>query len=78
MGSIDVVLVTCPHCGEKTELETEAGPQTYGLYHENKVPVDIANAFLGGYLPECRHCKKRFGIKADFPTHVRIHAVIAK
>ena len=76
--SIDIVRVTCPHCGEKTELTTEDGPQIFNVYDEKRVPVDIAEGFLTGYLPQCEHCKKRFGIKAAFPSHVSIHAYITK
>lgn len=67
MGCFDTVIVRCPHCKEKTELQTKAGLCELKRYTINNCPPEIL-PWLTDEPIECEHCGYEYVIRAKFIT----------
>ena len=77
MGMFDSVMVTCPHCKKKTEVQSKAGRCDLEQYDETDVPVIVAVSLVD-YLEGCGHCQKQFYVKADVPETCRVRGGLPK
>jgi len=69
----DSVMVTCPHCGVLTEVQSKAGKCQLLTYEESHVPTDIASD-VSGKWDSCDECKKGIFINSSIPIYGRVWA----
>jgi DNA-directed RNA polymerase subunit RPC12/RpoP len=67
MGSFDSVIVSCPKCSSKVEVQSKAGECRLKRYGEKSVPYVIAEA-LDGTSVRCPSCSTDFELKNSNPN----------
>lgn len=66
MGMFDSVIVNCPYCNKKTELQSKAGDCNLEAFALNDMPLIIgAHLASGGGYRECNHCEKEIRVVAN-------------
>lgn len=73
MGMFDSVVISCPHCGKPTEVQSKAGDCLLRVHNENSVPVEIA-VDLDCTADSCDSCSEPFVIHTRARRYVPLHA----
>lgn len=66
MGMFDTVWVTCPHCSERTDLQSKSGNCMLDSFELNDAPLSVMGDLVdGGGWRQCWRCKGEIKIVAN-------------
>lgn len=62
MGMYDTVLVPCPNCGHKNEIQSKGGDCFLNEYELHDAPTDVLSDINRHAPHECEKCESGFSI----------------
>ena len=66
MGMFDNIWVSCPHCNERTNLQSKAGDCTLEEYELDNAPLSVmGDLSVGGGYRICTKCDREIRVVAN-------------